>query len=115
MVDDLPVSAPPASAPPVSRGAPATSQGLPFSTALILTILSAFVTIGGSYGVLKSTLSTSSKAALSIITLIALIALGYSGFQLLLALVATTGERRWFAREVSERRTGDRARKPREG
>ncbi len=108
MIDD-----PPASAPPVSRGAPATSHGLPFSTALILTILCAFVAIGGSYGVLKSTLSTSSKAALSIITLIAVIGLAYAGFQLLMALVATTGERRWLTREVTERRTGDRAREPR--
>lgn len=109
MIDELPVSP-----TPVSRGAPATSQGLPFSTALILTIICAFLTVGGSYGVLKSTLSTSGKAALSIITLVALIGLAYSGFQLLMALVATTGERRWFARQVSERRTGDRARKPRE-
>lgn len=109
MIDDLPVSRTPA-----SRGAPATSQGLPFSTALILTVICAFLTVGGSYGVLKSTLSNSGKAALSIITLVALIGLAYSGFQLLMALVATTGERRWFARQVSERRTGDRARKPRE-
>jgi hypothetical protein len=108
MIDD-----PPASAPPVSRGTPATSHGLPFSTALILTILCAFVTVGGSYGVLKSTVSTSAKAALSITTLVAVIGLVYAGFQLIMALVATTGERRWFAREVTERRTGDRARQPR--
>jgi hypothetical protein len=110
MIDD-----PPVSAPPVSRGAPATAHGLPFSTALVLTIVCAFVTIGGMYGVVKSTVSLSAKAAFSIITLIAVIGLAYSGFQLLLALVATTGERRWFARQVTERRTGDRARKPRNG
>jgi hypothetical protein len=109
MIDD-----PTVTAPPVSRGAPATSQGLPFSTALILTILCALVAVGGSYGVLKSTLSTSAKAALSIITLVSVIGVGYAGFQLLLALVATTGERRWFARQVTERRTGDRARKPKD-
>jgi hypothetical protein len=109
MIDD-----PTVSAPPVSRGAPATSHGLRFSTALVLTIFFAFVTIAGSYGVLKSDLSTGPKAAISIITLLAVIGLAYAGVQLLLALVATTGERRWFARQVSERRTGDRARKPRE-
>jgi hypothetical protein len=109
MNDDQPISA-----PPVARGVPATSQGLPFSKALILTILFAIVTVGGSYGVLKSTFSTSTKAAFSITTLVALIGLGYSGFQLLMALIATTGERRWFTREVSERRTGDRARQPRD-
>lgn len=110
MIDD-----PPVSAPPVARGAPATSHGLPFSTALALTVLFGLITVGGSYGVLKSTVSTGGKAAFSIITLIAVIGLVYAAFQLLLALVATTGERRWFARQVTERRTGDRARKPRGG
>lgn len=110
MNDDLPISAAPA--PP---GAPATSHGLPFFTALVLTILCALVTVGGSYGVLKSTFSTSAKAAFSIITLVAVGGLAYAGFQLLLALIATTGERRWNDREVSERRSGDRAREPRNG
>lgn len=104
----------PASAPPVQGGTPATSHGLPFSTALVLTILCALVTVGGSYGVIKSAFSTSTKAAFSIITLIAVVGFAFSGFQLLMALIATTGERRWFTREVSERRTGDRARPPRE-
>lgn len=109
MIDDMPVSE-----PPVAPDAPATSHGLPISTALILTILCAFLTIGGSYGVVRSDLSTSTKGALSIITLISVIGLGYAAFQLLLALVATTGERRWFARQVTERRSGERARKPRD-
>lgn len=109
MNDDQPISAAPA-----ATEAPATSHGLPFSTALILTILCSLVTVGGSYGVLKSTFSTSAKAAFSIITLVAVIGLAYAGFQLLMVLVATTGERRGYAREVSERRTGDRARKPRD-
>ncbi len=108
MIDD------PQSEPKDPRSAPATSHGLPFSTALVLTILCAIVAIGGSYGVLKSPPSMGAKAALSFITLIAVIGLGYSAFQLLLALVATTGERRWLARDVSERRTGERARKSRD-
>ena len=108
MIDD-----PAVSAPPVARGAPATSHGLPLLTALYLTIICSIVTIGGSYGVVRSSLATNTKAALSIITLLALVGLGYGTFQLLLALVATTGERRWFARQVSERRSGERARKPR--
>jgi uncharacterized Tic20 family protein len=93
--------------------APATSQGLPFVTSLILTVLSTIVVIGGSIGVARGTLSTAAKASLAIITLVAVIALGYSVFQLILAIIATTGERRWFSRQLSERRTGDRARKPR--
>lgn len=103
----------PASVSPLPGATPATSHGLPISTALFLTILCTLVTVGGSYGVLRSTLSTGAKATFSIITLIALAGLAYSGFQLLMALIATTGERRWFPREVSERRTGDRARERR--
>jgi hypothetical protein len=91
---------------------PATSQGLPLVTALLLTILCAIVVVVGSIGVARGSISMASKASFSIITLIAVIGLGYSGFQLIMALVATTGERRWFARQISERRTGDRARKP---
>ena len=108
MIEEIPP------APVATPATPATSQGLKISTALFLTLLCAFVTIAGSYGVVKSHLSTGAKATLSIVTLIAVIGLGYSTFQLLLALVATTGERRWFARQVSERRTGERARKTRD-
>ncbi len=96
---------------PSPKSAPATAHGLPFATALVLTILCALVAIGGSVGVARGTMSTAAKASLAIVTLIAVIALGYSLFQLVLALIATTGERRWLARDVSERRTGDRARK----
>ena len=98
---------------PPTPSAPATSQGLPFTTALILTILSTIVVVGGSIGVGRETISTAARASLAIVTLIAVLALGYSVFQLALAIIATTGERRWFSRQVSERRTGDRARKPR--
>ena len=101
--------------PPPSRdSAPATSQGLRFAPALVLTLLCLIIVVGGSIGVARSSISTAVKASLSIVTLIALAGLGYSIFQLVLALVATTGERRWFTRHVSERRTGDRARKPRQ-
>jgi len=102
----------PPGSPPRGEGAPATAHGLSFSTALIFTVLCAIVAIGGTVAVVRTSLSTSAKASLSIITLVAVIGLAYSVFQLALALVATTGERRWFARQVSERRTGDRARKP---
>lgn len=94
-------------------GVPATSHGLPLATALILTILCAIVVVAGSFGVARGAVSIPAKASLSIITLIAVLGLGYSAFQLLLALIATTGERRWFTRQVSERRSGERARKPR--
>jgi hypothetical protein len=105
---------PPFVPPPSRTDAPATAHGLPFTTALLLTILCAIVTVGGSVAVARGTAtSTAAKASLSLITLIAFIALAYAIFQLVLALIATTGERRWFARQVGERRTGDRARKAR--
>ena len=94
------------------ENAPATSHGLPFASALVLTILCGLVVAGGSLGVARDTLSIPVKASFSIITLIATIGFGYAIFQLVLALIATTGERRWFSRQVGERRTGDRARKP---
>jgi hypothetical protein len=96
----------------LNETAPATSHGLPFATALILTILCALVVGGGSIGVARGSLSIPVKASFSIITLIATIGFGYSVFQLVLALIATTGERRWFFRHVGDRRLGDRARKP---
>ena len=96
----------------VNESAPATSHGLPFATALVLTILCGLVVAGGSIGVARGSVSTAVKASFSIITLVAVIGFGYSIFQLVLALIATTGERRWFSRQVGERRTGDRARKP---
>jgi hypothetical protein len=105
---------PPVVPPSVPVDAPATAHGLPLITALILTVLSALVSVGGSIAVARGVAaSTAAKASLSLITLIAFFACAYSIFQLVLALIATTGERRWFARQVGERRTGDRARKPR--
>lgn len=91
---------------------PATSHGLPFVTALVLSILCGLVMAGGSVAVLRSSLSNPAKAALSIVTLVALLGFAYSIIQLILAVIATAGERRWFVRHVGERRQGDRARKP---
>ncbi len=79
----------------------------------MLTVFFIAVAVGGSYGVARSTLPTGAKGLLAVVTLIAVIGLYNSIFQLILALVATTGERRWSARDVSERRGGERARKPR--
>ena len=100
-----------------SAGAPrpATAHGMTVTTALLLTLASALVTIGGTITVLKRALGTPARAAVSIITLLALLAMTYSLVQLILAGIATAGERRWFSRQVSERRQGERARKPPKG
>jgi hypothetical protein len=49
---------------------------------------------------------------LAVISLLSLVAASYGLIELALAVVATTAERRRKAREVTERRHGDRARKP---
>ena len=95
----------------LDEGAPATAHGLTFARALFLTIAFILIAVGGSYGVARSAISTGAKGMLAIVTLLSVVGLYYSIFQLILALVATTGERRWSAREVSERREGERARK----
>ena len=90
-----------------SRSAPATAQGLSLASAIIV------VAVGGAYTVSHSTFSTAAKGGVAVITLVAFLGMAYALVQLILAAIATTGERRWFARQVSERRQGDRARKPR--
>jgi hypothetical protein len=49
---------------------------------------------------------------LAVISLLSLVALSYGLIELALAVIATTAERRRMAREVTERRQGDRARRP---
>ena len=49
---------------------------------------------------------------LAVLALLSLVAAAYGLIELALAVVATTAERRRKARAVTERRTGDRARKP---
>ena len=49
----------------------------------------------------------------AVISLLAFVALAYGLIELSLAIIATSAERRRKEREVTERRQGDRARKPR--
>jgi heme exporter protein D len=49
---------------------------------------------------------------LAVISLLSLVGLAYGMIELSLAVIATTAERRRMAREVTERRQGDRARTP---
>jgi len=104
----------PSKAPRAPEPLPATAHGLPLVSALILSIVAGAVAIVGSVAVVKGTMPNSTKAAISVLSLVALLVLAYALIQLLLAVIATAGERRWFARQISERRQGDRARKPRD-
>jgi hypothetical protein len=80
--------------------------------AAVITVVSAILVMGSTYAVVKGTLSAGMTRVLAVISLLSLVALAYGLIELALAVIATTSERRRKAREVTERRTGDRARKP---
>jgi len=80
--------------------------------AAVITAISLILVIVSSYGVVKGSLSAGMTRLLAVVALLALVGLAYGLIELALAVVATTAERRRQAREVSERRQGDRARKP---
>jgi uncharacterized membrane protein len=80
--------------------------------AAVITAISLILVIVSSYGVVKGSMSAGMTRLLAVVALLALVGLAYGLIELALAVVATTAERRRQAREVSERRQGDRARKP---
>ncbi len=80
--------------------------------ATVISVVSAILVLGSTYAVIKGTLSAGMTRLLAVISLLSLVALVYGLIELLLAVIATTSERRRIAREVTERRQGDRARKP---
>ncbi|HXG71431.1 MAG TPA: hypothetical protein VNJ04_12570, partial [Gemmatimonadaceae bacterium] len=91
---------------------PPNTHGLRMRTAIVVAVVSALVTIVALYEVVKGDISAGSKRFFALVAILAFAGLIYGTTQALLALVATTAERRRLEREVSERRTGDRARKP---
>lgn len=82
------------------------------SKAAIISIASGAVVLVSTYEVVKATLSTGMTRVLAVLALLSLVAMAYGLIELALAVIATTAERRRKAREVTERRKGDRARKP---
>lgn len=91
---------------------PAVDKGMSIRLALAITIVSAIVVGVSSYAVIAARLSAGMTRVSAVATLVALAALVYGLIELLLAVVATSSERRRKAREVTERRQGERARKP---
>lgn len=91
---------------------PPIDRGMSMGKAAIISIASAAVVFISTYEVVKATLSAGMTRALAVISLLSLVALAYGLIELALAVVATTAERRRKAREVTERRKGDRARRP---
>jgi len=80
--------------------------------AAVITLVSVILLIASTYYVIKGSLSAGTTRVLAVVSLLSLVALSYGLIELALAVVATTAERRRKAREVTERRKGDRARKP---
>jgi hypothetical protein len=80
--------------------------------AAVITAVSVILVIGSTYSVVKGTLSAGMTRTLAVVALLSLVALVYGLIELALAVIATTAERRRKAREVTERRKGDRARRP---
>lgn len=80
--------------------------------ALAIAVVSAVLVAASSYAVVGGKLSTGMTRMLAVVSLLSLVALVYGLIELALAVIATTAERRRMAREVSERRKGERARKP---
>ena len=62
--------------------------------------------------ILRATLSTGMTRLLAVVSLLSVVAMTYGLIELALAVIATTAERRRKAREVTERRKGERARRP---
>ena len=91
---------------------PPVDRGMSIGKATVITVVSAILVMGSTYAVVKGTLSAGMTRLLAVISLLSLVALAYGLIELALAVIATTSERRRMAREVTERRQGDRARKP---
>jgi hypothetical protein len=91
---------------------PPVDRGMSIGKATVITVISGILVLGSTYEVIKGTLSAGLTRLLAVISLLSLVALSYGLIELALAVIATTAERRRMAREVTERRHGDRARNP---
>ncbi|HWL40169.1 MAG TPA: hypothetical protein VNO75_08005 [Gemmatimonadaceae bacterium] len=91
---------------------PAVDEGMSIPLAVTITVVSLIIVGASSYAVIAAGLSAAMTRVAAVASLIALVALVYGLIELLLAVIATSAERRRKAREVTERRQGERARKP---
>jgi len=91
---------------------PPIDRGMSIGKATGITVVTAILVMGSTYWVVKGTLSAGMTRLLAVISLLSLVGLAYGMIERSLAVIATTAERRRMAREVTERRHGDRARTP---
>lgn len=81
--------------------------------AILLTVVSAIALGAASFALIRGELSTASAEAAAVGALLAFCVLVYGVLRMILVVVESAGERRRQAREITERRQGDRARQPR--
>jgi hypothetical protein len=91
------------------------TRGPSITMALTIAIVSAVIAVVATVAVIRNDYSLIVEASLAAISLIAFGVTAYGLIQAVLALVDSAGERRRQDREISERRKGDRARKPKAG
>jgi len=91
---------------------PHVDRGMSIGIAATISIVSLVLVSVSTYAVVKGTLSAGMTRVLALVSLLSLVATAYGLIELALAVNATTTERRRRAREITERRKGDRARKP---
>lgn len=91
---------------------PHVDRGMSIGIASVISIVSIVLVAGSTYAVVKGTLSAGMTRLLAIVSLLSFVAMTYGLIELALAVIATTTERRRKAREITERRKGDRARNP---
>ena len=87
-------------------------RGPSISKALIIAVVSAAIATVATLVVTRNDYSAPVEALLAGVALVAFGVTAYGLIQAVLAVVDSAGERRRQDREVSERRQGDRARKP---
>ena len=93
---------------------PPIDRGMSIRKAAVISIACAILVALSTYEVVRGSLSTGMMRLLAVVSLLALVGLVYGLIELILAVIATTAERRRNARAVTERRQGDRARRPKQ-
>jgi heme exporter protein D len=91
---------------------PPVDRGMSIGKATVIAVISGIIVLGSTIAVIKGTLSAGLTRFLAVLALLSLVAFAYGLIELALAVIATTAERRRMAREITERRQGDRARRP---
>ena len=91
---------------------PHIDQGMSIGKAAVIAVVSAVLVAISTYEVVRGSLSAGMTRVLAVVSLLSLVGFVYGLIELTLAVIATTAERRRKAREVTERRKGDRARQP---